>query len=860
MPRVLVRSHEAIEQRVRLVVTSREASERVRSALSASHPLASTLSPISRARYLRAAVEREAWPEVMRLLESAVPSSAMTAAELAIVRGLAARALEDWAEASARFEDALLVTEGPMRAFVAFWALEASAAQADLPRVQTLLTLVRAVAPHLWLLEEAEALALHAELAHAPDPSAALVRSAEFIRRFPAYPRPDRLLLDRCAALLRVGRPHEAGRLLEARLWEAPWRPLAPQMRTLLAEAEEAGHRVREPSVDARLERARELRRRRHWAIADDVLRALEADPEAELKLGEIRTERMLTAYASGDFVLATALAERLAREGGATLGRRSLLLHWVRSKSRLPGQIGEAWALAQALHRQESTHFPASVLYEVAYDLGYFEEAWTLAQRTQGRGWGTTFPGLFLRYLANDRAAAEGLASLASRSRGDEGDRARYWAGRAYAAQGRWSDAEELWRALSARGSASYYTLQAGNRLRDLEHARAEGPLQRRPPERRTDGRLDRRDVLPGNDRPARLHLGDREHGVALDYGASIAGAKPLRVPVGWHSLEGLESFVAAWERDFPEARLALGLLRIGMRDDAQRVFREVVAEHRALARHRGAMEGVVRLDERVGRRWIDNRRQRRGRWGESLDRPRFPSPLLGLTDAEHAERQRRLRAASASLDAALVQAWTSLREPHFMRREALRDGSMGERDLWIYGVPWASAMLEESAGHDLNPWLLWGLMIVESDLNPDSISVADAFGLLQMIPTTGELMSLRIGERDFGIEQLLAPRESIRFGMAYFEELMRKFHGQEALAIASYNAGPHQVERWLHWRGDVLALDELLETLPFRATRRYTRRILRLTVKYGELYAGWDQTYLGNRLVLEPLDNINF
>ena len=47
-----------------------------------------------------------------------------------------------------------------------------------------------------------------------------------------------------------------------------------------------------------------------------------------------------------------------------------------------------------------------------------------------------------------------------------------------------------------------------------------------------------------------------------------------------------------------------------------------------------------------------------------------------------------------------------------------------------------------------NINPFFVWSIMTIESDLNPDSVSVADAYGLLQVIPKTGELMADRFGK----------------------------------------------------------------------------------------------------------------
>ena len=149
---------------------------------------------------------------------------------------------------------------------------------------------------------------------------------------------------------------------------------------------------------------------------------------------------------------------------------------------------------------------------------------------------------------------------------------------------------------------------------------------------------------------------------------------------------------------------------------------------------------------------------------------------------------------------------------------------------------------------------------MIVESDMNPDTISRADAYGLLQVIPKTGDLVAAELGDEDFGVHQLLDPGQSLRFGTWYFAELLKKFRGQEIPAMVAYNAGPHQVQRWLQWRGTGMDMDEFLETVPFDGARRYPQKILRYMalMRVADGLDGW--VYMGNALDPVCEDNIYY
>ena len=92
-------------------------------------------------------------------------------------------------------------------------------------------------------------------------------------------------------------------------------------------------------------------------------------------------------------------------------------------------------------------------------------------------------------------------------------------------------------------------------------------------------------------------------------------------------------------------------------------------------------------------------------------------------------------------------------------------------DRSGWLEAYPHAYGRDAEPAmeEHGLNPYLLWSLMIVESDLNPDSVSHADAYGLLQVIPKTGELIAGGFGQPDFGVHDVIEIEHAFQYGTWY-------------------------------------------------------------------------------------------
>lgn len=130
-------------------------------------------------------------------------------------------------------------------------------------------------------------------------------------------------------------------------------------------------------------------------------------------------------------------------------------------------------------------------------------------------------------------------------------------------------------------------------------------------------------------------------------------------------------------------------------------------------------------------------------------------------------------------------------------------------------------------------DPAMIYALIRRESAFDPNAGSPAGARGLMQLMPSTGEWVALRMNETLPSANALLEPERNLRYGIAYFKELLEKFGNHPALASAAYNAGPKRVERWLPTDRNVPA-DLWVETIPFSETRQYVAAVLAYSVIY--------------------------
>ncbi len=123
------------------------------------------------------------------------------------------------------------------------------------------------------------------------------------------------------------------------------------------------------------------------------------------------------------------------------------------------------------------------------------------------------------------------------------------------------------------------------------------------------------------------------------------------------------------------------------------------------------------------------------------------------------------------------------------------------------------------------------WAFAIArrESSFMTDAHSPAGARGLMQLMPNTAK--SLRKGK--VNRNYLLNAGNNIQLGTRYLKKLLDKNSGNQVLATASYNAGPHRVKSWLK-NLKATPADVWIETIPFKETRNYVKSVL----AYQEIY----------------------
>lgn len=151
-------------------------------------------------------------------------------------------------------------------------------------------------------------------------------------------------------------------------------------------------------------------------------------------------------------------------------------------------------------------------------------------------------------------------------------------------------------------------------------------------------------------------------------------------------------------------------------------------------------------------------------------------------------------------------------------------------------YPFPYFELINKWSEKRQLNPFLVVSLIRQESRFQEKIKSVANAIGLMQVLPTTAEWIAPQINI-DYSSTDLTDPEDNVMYGTWYLDSTHKQYENNSLLAVASYNAGPGNVSKWLRSlpKDDP---DEFVEAIPFPETKNYVRQVLGNYWNYLRIY----------------------
>jgi soluble lytic murein transglycosylase len=142
-----------------------------------------------------------------------------------------------------------------------------------------------------------------------------------------------------------------------------------------------------------------------------------------------------------------------------------------------------------------------------------------------------------------------------------------------------------------------------------------------------------------------------------------------------------------------------------------------------------------------------------------------------------------------------------------------------------------------QQARDKDLDPALIAAVIYQESKFE-DRTSEAGARGVMQILPSTADYIARKSGGTQFVQGDLADPQINIAYGSWYLRYLLNHYDGNERLAIAAYNAGETNVDKWVASAGGPDEFDKD-EDIPFAETRAYVATVEEKKREYRKNYA---------------------
>ena len=151
-----------------------------------------------------------------------------------------------------------------------------------------------------------------------------------------------------------------------------------------------------------------------------------------------------------------------------------------------------------------------------------------------------------------------------------------------------------------------------------------------------------------------------------------------------------------------------------------------------------------------------------------------------------------------------------------------------------WVYPEKYHSLVVKYANEYSVPAELVFAIIKVESNFDPNVVSHADARGLMQMLPSKSLWISTKLGDENPDEKLLFDPETNIRYGTYYLQYLLSRF-GTWEKAIIAYNWGEGNFSEFLEEEGYTSGD---YNSIPVKETRNYIKKVMHHWKKYQELY----------------------
>jgi soluble lytic murein transglycosylase len=150
------------------------------------------------------------------------------------------------------------------------------------------------------------------------------------------------------------------------------------------------------------------------------------------------------------------------------------------------------------------------------------------------------------------------------------------------------------------------------------------------------------------------------------------------------------------------------------------------------------------------------------------------------------------------------------------------------------LYPLAYNEAIVPTAQKLKISPLLVLSIVRQESKFDPETRSPVGALGLMQVMPATAAFITPKMEMPNYN---LILPPDNIKIGSWYLAHMHDEVKNDSLLAVASYNAGPGNVSKWVKKIG-FNNPDEFVEDIPFDETQGYVRNVLGNYWNYLRIY----------------------
>lgn len=154
------------------------------------------------------------------------------------------------------------------------------------------------------------------------------------------------------------------------------------------------------------------------------------------------------------------------------------------------------------------------------------------------------------------------------------------------------------------------------------------------------------------------------------------------------------------------------------------------------------------------------------------------------------------------------------------------------------LYPVPYYECFEKVSEENKMPIILLLSIARQESLFDKKAVSKANAMGIIQLIPSTAVIAAKKAGLPFSSKEQLFDVEYNLKIGSTYFLSVYENFNKNLVSALGGYNAGPGNMKNWRNRQNNPVDEELFIESIPFKETRTYIKRILNNISEYERIY----------------------